>query len=117
MWKAIVAGVVMAVMLLLALIILVILYLRKARGKASNGEPVLFVFADKETDLKGKVSKWLPCPLQGGRPGVRGCGQHGNDDIPAPLSLQVGLPRAPQQPIHLVTTRCARILAHIHLSS
>lgn len=74
MWKAIVAGVVVAVLLLLTFVILVILYLRKARRKALNGEPVLLGFDDKETDLKGKVSKWLPCPLQGGRPGVRGCG-------------------------------------------
>lgn len=36
MWKAIVAGVVVAVLLLLAFVILVILYLRKARGKALN---------------------------------------------------------------------------------
>ncbi|XP_028622466.1 CMRF35-like molecule 7 [Grammomys surdaster] len=38
MWKLIIAGVVVAILLLLGLAILVVLYLRKARGKAQNVE-------------------------------------------------------------------------------
>lgn len=36
MWKVLIAGVVVAILLLLGLAILVVLYLRKARGKAQN---------------------------------------------------------------------------------
>lgn len=36
MWKAVIAGAVVAILLLLGLVILLVLYLRKARGKAQN---------------------------------------------------------------------------------
>uniref|UniRef100_A0A8C6MRT4 Triggering receptor expressed on myeloid cells-like 6 n=1 Tax=Mus spicilegus TaxID=10103 RepID=A0A8C6MRT4_MUSSI len=54
MWKAIVAGVVVAVLLLLAFVILVILYLRKARGKALNVQnqchPIYEDFSDQKEE-------------------------------------------------------------------
>lgn len=48
MWKAIIAGVAVAILLLLGLAILVVLYLRKARGKARNGEPILLILSTRK---------------------------------------------------------------------
>lgn len=48
MWKAVIAGAVVAILLLLGLVILLVLYLRKARGKAQNGELILFVLPTRK---------------------------------------------------------------------